>query len=564
MAEEKETKSIDQTTIEMIEKADQDGVRTVFSRAETTKACPIGAEGSCCSNCAMGPCRVPLPKGKEETPEEKKKRTGVCGATAETITARNFLRKIAAGAAAHGDHGRRVAEAFLLAANGESPEFQIKDEQKLLQLALDLGIDIGDRSNNEIATDIGETLIKEFGKQKGELLFLKRAPLKRQEIWREQGVAPRGIDREVVEAMHRTHIGVDQDYQNLLHQGARTALADGWGGSMITTELQDILFGTPSPVFSQINLGVLKPDEVNVIIHGHEPQLAEMIAVVAQDPELVAYAKSKGAKGINLAGMCCTANEILMRHGIPVAGDFLQQELAIVTGAVEAMVVDVQCIMQGLADVASCFHTKIITTDPRAKMEGATHMEFNDRNATESAKVILRAAIDNFPNRSQNVRIPDNRTGMIAGFSHETINYLLGGMFRASYRPLNDNIINGRIRGVAGVVGCSNARVTHDDIHVTMVKELIKNDVLVLQTGCAAMACGKAGLLVPEAAKYAGEGLASVCEAVGIPPVLHLGACIDNSRILIAATAMVKDGGLGDDISDLPAAGAAPEWMSEK
>ncbi|MDP7415254.1 MAG: anaerobic carbon-monoxide dehydrogenase catalytic subunit, partial [Dehalococcoidales bacterium] len=520
--------------------------------------------GSCCSNCAMGPCRVPLPKGKEETPEEKKKRTGVCGATAETITARNFLRKIAAGAAAHGDHGRRVAEAFLLAANGESPEFQIKDEQKLLQLALDLGIDIGDRSNNEIATDIGETLIKEFGKQKGELLFLKRAPLKRQEIWREQGVAPRGIDREVVEAMHRTHIGVDQDYQNLLHQGARTALADGWGGSMITTELQDILFGTPSPVFSQINLGVLKPDEVNVIIHGHEPQLAEMIAVVAQDPELVAYAKSKGAKGINLAGMCCTANEILMRHGIPVAGDFLQQELAIVTGAVEAMVVDVQCIMQGLADVASCFHTKIITTDPRAKMEGATHMEFNDRNATESAKVILRAAIDNFPNRSQNVRIPDNRTGMIAGFSHETINYLLGGMFRASYRPLNDNIINGRIRGVAGVVGCSNARVTHDDIHVTMVKELIKNDVLVLQTGCAAMACGKAGLLVPEAAKYAGEGLASVCEAVGIPPVLHLGACIDNSRILIAATAMVKDGGLGDDISDLPAAGAAPEWMSEK
>ena len=565
MAEEKETKSIDQVTVEMIEKAAQDGVRVVFSRAETTKPCPIGAEGSCCSICAMGPCRVPLPKGKEETPEEKKKRTGVCGATAETIAARNFLRKIAAGAAAHGDHGRRVVEAFLLAARGEAPEFQIKDEQKLLQLALDLGIEIGDRSNNEIAVDIGETLIKEFGKQEGELLFLKRAPLKRQEIWRQQGVAPRGIDREVVEAMHRTHMGVDQDYQNLLKQGARAALADGWGGSMIATELQDILFGTPAPVYSQINLGVLKPDEVNLIIHGHEPQLAEMLAVVAQDAELVAYAKSKGAKGINLAGMCCTANEILMRHGVPIAGNFLQQELAIVTGAVEAMVVDVQCIMQGLVDVASCFHTKIITTDHRAKMEGATHMEFDDRHATESARAIIRAAIDNFPNRSQNVRIPDNRTGLIAGFSHETINYLLGGVFRASYRPLNDNIINGRIRGVAGVVGCNNVRVTHDNAHVIMVKELIKNDVLVLQTGCAAMACAKAGLLVPEAAaQYAGEGLASVCEAVGIPPVLHLGACIDNSRILIAATAMVKDGGLGDDLSDLPAAGAAPEWMSEK
>ena len=565
MAEEKNTKSIDQATIEMIEKAASEGISTAFERAETTRPCPIGAEGSCCSLCAMGPCRVPLPKGKEETPEEKKKRRGVCGATAETIAARNFARKIAAGTAAHSDHGRRVTEAFLLAAKGEAPGFEIKDEQKLLQLALDLGVDIGNRSNNEIATDIGETLLNEFGKQEGELLLLKRAPLKRQELWRQLGVAPRGIDREVVEMMHRTHMGVDQDYQNLLLQGARTALADGWGGSMIATELQDVLFGTPSPVLSQINLGVLKEDEVNLIIHGHEPQLAEMLAVTTQDPELIEYAKSKGAKGINLAGMCCTANEILMRHGVPIVGNFLQQETAIVTGAVEAIVVDVQCIMQGLVDVASCFHTKVITTDTRAKIEGATHIEFDERKATETAKTIIKAAIDNFPNRGKNIRIPKQQSDLIAGFSHETINYLLGGLFRASYRPLNDNIINGRIRGVAGVVGCNNARVVHDDIHVTLVKELIKNDVLVLQTGCAAMACAKAGLMVPEAAKeFAGEGLASVCEAVGIPPVLHLGSCVDNARILIAATAMVKDGGLGDDISDLPAAGAAPEWMSEK
>ena len=564
MAEQK-AKSIDQATNEMIEKAAKDGTRIVFDRAETMKPCPIGSEGSCCSMCSMGPCRVPLPKGKTETPEEKKKRVGVCGATPETIAARNFLRKTAAGAAAHSDHGRRVTEAFLLAAKGEAKGFQIKDEQKLLQVALDWGIEIGDRNNEEIAIDIGETAMKEFGKQEGEILFLKRAPLKRQELWRKLGVAPRGIDREVVEAMHRTHMGVDQDYKNLLQQAARTSLADGWGGSMIATELQDIMFGTPAPVLSQINLGVLKEDEVNLIIHGHEPQLAEMLAVVTKDPEMVKYAQSKGAKGINLAGMCCTANEVLMRHGVPIAGNFLQQELAIVTGALDAMVVDVQCIMQGIADVAQCFHTKIITTDPRAKITGATYLEFDERDAIESAKAIVKAAIDNFPNRGQNVRIPDVKSDLIAGFSHETINYLLGGLFRASYRPLNENIINGRIRGVAGVVGCNNARVTHDDVHVTMVKELIKNDVIVLQTGCSAMACAKAGLMVPEAAaKFAGEGLAEVCEAVGIPPVLHLGSCVDNARILIAATAVVKDGGLGDDISDLPAAGAAPEWMSEK
>jgi len=562
---EAETKSIDNASIKMIDKATSDGVNTAFDRAETKKPCPIGVDGSCCSNCGMGPCRVPPPKGKEETPEEKQKRRGICGATAETIAARHFIRIIAGGAAAHSDHARSVAELFLAVAKGEAPGYEIKDEQKLLQLALDWGIEVGDRSNQEIAIDIGKIALAEFGKQEGEVLFLRRAPLKRQELWRREGVAPRGIDREIVEIMHRTHIGVDQDYRNLLRQGVRCAIADGWGGSMIATELQDILFGTPAPVLGRVNLGVLSRDEVNLIIHGHDPLLSEMIVVAAQDPKMVALAKSKGAKGINIAGMCCTANEILMRHGIPLAGNFLQQELALVTGAVEAMVVDIQCIMQSLPDIAQCYHTKIITTSPKAKIPGAIHIQFDERNALESARAIVKTAIENFPNRGSNINIPTEQTDLIAGFSHETINYLLGGLFRASYRPLNDNIINGRIRGVAGVVGCNNPRVRHDDIHTTMVKELIKNDVLVIQTGCSAMAAAKAGLMTPEAAsKYAGEGLASVCEAVGIPPVLHLGSCVDNSRILIATTAMVKDGGLGDDISELPVAGAAPEWMSEK
>jgi carbon-monoxide dehydrogenase catalytic subunit len=565
MQEEINKKSIDQASNEMLVKAVDEKVRTVFDRAEKTKPCPIGGDGNCCSICAMGPCRVPLAKGKEETPEEHAMRTGVCGATVETIAARNFVRKIAAGTASHSDHGRRVVEAFKLMAEGKIKDFEVNDEQKLLKLALELGVDIGERKNNEIALDIAKICENEFGKQEGELEFVKHAPEKRQEIWRNLGVIPRGIDREVVELMHRTHMGVDQDYKSLMLQGTRTALADGWGGSMIATEIQDVMFGTPTPTLSEINLGVLKEDMVNIIIHGHEPALAEMLAVMSQDPELIEYAKSKGAKGLNLAGMCCTANEVMMRHGVPIAGNYLQQELAIITGAVDAMVVDVQCIMQGLQEVARCYHTKLITTDERAHITGSTHMQFDEHNAKESAKAVIKAGIDNFSNRKANVRIPQVKTPLVAGFSHETINYLLGGLFRASYRPLNDNIINGRIRGLAGVVGCNNARTTHDSAHILMIKELLKNDVLVLSTGCAAMAAGKAGLMLPEAAKeYCGPGLAEVCEAVGIPPVLHMGACIDNSRILIAATAVVKDGGLGDDISDLPAAGAAPEWMSEK
>ena len=557
MAERDVTKSVDEASLQLMEKAARDSINTAFDRADKVKQCTIGAAGSCCKNCGMGPCRVVTVRG--ETPR------GVCGATAETIAARNFIRMVAGGAAAHSDHGRGVAELFVAAAKGEAPGYQIRDEQKLLQLALEWGVEIGDRSNQDIALEIGEIALSEFGRQEGEIRFLSRAPLKRQELWRREGVAPRGIDREIVEIMHRTHIGVDQDYTNLIKQGVRAAIADGWGGSMIATELQDILFGTPAPVLGKVNLGVLKQDEVNIIIHGHEPLLSEVLVAVAQEPEMVKLAKSKGAKGINLSGICCTANEILMRHGVPLAGNLLQQELALVTGVVDAMVVDVQCIMQSLPDIAQCYHTKIITTSPKAKITGAEHIEFDEHNALEGAKAIVKAAIENFPKRGSSVDIPKQQSDMVVGFSHETINYLLGGLFRASYRPLNDNIINGRIRGVAGVVGCNNPRTKHDNDHTVMVKELIKNDVLVIQTGCSAMATAKLGLMVPEAAaKYAGKGLAEVCESVGIPPVLHMGSCVDNSRILMAATAMVKDGGLGDDISDLPVAGAAPEWMSEK
>jgi len=551
-------KSIDKAVKPLLEKAKKENANLSWDRLkEQIPQCGFGKLGICCRICSMGPCRIdPFKEGAQK---------GVCGATAETIAARNFVRMIAGGAAAHSDHGRAVAELFITTARGKAPGYEIKDEQKLLQVAMDFGINIENRKLEEIALDVGNIALSQFGQQEGESIFIKKTPLKRQAIWKELGVIPRGIDKEIVEIMHRTHIGVDQDYKNLLLQGTRCALADGWGGSMIATELQDIMFGTPVPLLGRVNLGVLKEDEVNIIIHGHEPLLSEMIVVAAQDKEMLELAKSKGAKGINLAGICCTANEILMRHGIPIAGNFLQQELAIVTGAVDAMVVDIQCIMQSLPSVAQCYHTKIITTSPKAKIPGAIHVQFDEQGAIKSAKEIVQRAIENFPSRKGKVSIPKEEMDLIAGFSHETINYLLGGMFRASYRPLNDNIINGRIRGVAGVVGCNNPKVPHDEIHLAMVKELLKNDVLVLQTGCSAIASAKAGLMVPEAAKeYAGPGLAEVCETVGIPPVIHMGSCVDNSRILIAASAMVKEGGLGDDISDLPAAGAAPEWMSEK
>jgi len=567
--------SMDPAAQELLKKAQAEGVETIFDRAKTMKPCPIGVEGACCRICAQGPCRVPAPKKKpgEEKAEEKKARMGLCGATAETIIARNFARMVAAGTSAHSDHARGVAKLFIEVAKGEAQGYRIKDVTKLKRVARDWGValtagegeDVKPRSPEAIAQELGPKILAEFGQQEGEINYVKRAPKKRQEIWRKLGVVPRGVDIEVVELMHRTHMGVDQDYHNLIKQSTRCALADGWSGSMISTDLQDIMFGCPVPIAGEINLGVLKEDHVNVVMHGHEPLLPEMLYVAAQEPELIQYAQNKGAKGIQLAGMCCSANEVLMRHGVPVAGNYLHQELAVITGAVDALVVDVQCEMQALENVAKCYHTKIITTDDRAKMPLAEHIAFDEHHALDVARKIIRVAIDNYPNRKAPVLIPKESSPTIVGFSYETIQYLLGGSIRGSYYTLNDNVIGGRVRGVAGVVGCNNCRTTQDSSHMILIKELLKNDVIVLSTGCAAMAAGKYGLLTPEAAsKYCGPGLAEVCETVGIPPVLHMGACVDNSRILMAATACVKAGGLGTDISDLPAAGAAPEWMSEK
>jgi carbon-monoxide dehydrogenase catalytic subunit len=559
-------------TQEMIARAQELDIDTVFDRAVTMRPCNIGMQGTCCKNCAMGPCRLPLPKAGIEGEDKRK---GLCGATANTIAARNFARMVAAGASAHSDHGRAVAEVFLSVARKETDDYTIKDPGRLLQIAPHFGVattvevdgEQVDRDFDEIALEVAEKAVAEWGKPEGELDYLKRAPAPLYERWKKLGVLPRNIDREVVEIMHRTHMGVDQDYKNLVKQCTRAALADGWGGSMIATDLQDVMFGSPSPLQSEANMGIMKEDHVNIIIHGHEPVLSEMIVAAAQSKDMVDYAISKGAKGIQLGGICCTGNEMLQRHGIPQAGTFLQQELAIITGACDAMVVDVQCVFQNLSNVAKCFHTKLITTHPIAKMEqdNVIHIEFDEHHAMEDAKQIVTMAIDNFENRGAEVMIPQHKAVQIAGFGVESIEYHLGGTFRGSYYTLNDNIINGRIRGLAGVVGCNNARTKHNEEHITIIKELIKNDVLVLTTGCSAIACGTHGLLTPETAQvFCGPGLAEVCETVGIPPVLHLGSCVDNSRILLAATEVVRAGGLGNDLQDLPAVGSAPEWMSEK
>jgi carbon-monoxide dehydrogenase catalytic subunit len=548
--------STDPATIDMVQIASAAEVTTVFDRFRLQHPqCKFGTDGVCCRLCHMGPCRI--------TP---KAHLGICGADADTITARNLLREIAAGTAAHSDHGRMLVRTLKLVAQGKGGDYKITDSHRLHEAARFYDVATEGREDNTIASDLADYFMTQFSWSDKPNATLRRAPEKRQALWSKLGISPEGIDSAVVELMHRTHMGVDHDYRHLIMGGLKCSLADGWVGSIMATTVSDILFGTPQPVRSRVNLGVLSGDKVNIIVHGHEPTLSEMLAVAAGDEQLLEYARSKGANGINVAGICCTANEVLMRHGLPIVGNFLQQELAILTGAVEVMVVDVQCVMPSLAQVVKCFHTKLVSTSEIAHTVEADQITFDARDGYEQACSLIRKAIDNFEHRDKDrVHIPDESMDLVAGFSNETIFHMLGGHFRSTFRPLNDAIIDGRIRGVVGIIGCSNPKVISDHGHVHLAEQLIKRNVLVLQTGCAAIACAKAGLLTPEAAlAKAGPSLREVCEAVGIPPILHMGSCVDNSRILMAATNVLAEGGLGEDLCDLPVAGAAPEWMSEK
>ncbi len=536
----------------LIDKARTDGVTTVWDRHEAQKPrCGYCDLGLSCRICAMGPCRIdPFGEGPQQ---------GVCGADADIMVARNLGRMIAAGSASHSDHGRDLVETLLAVGEGRAPGYTIADEGKLRALAAEFGIDTEGKSSQALARELADAMLEEFGMKKGRLQFVDRMPAARVAVWEKLGILPRGIDREVTEMMHRTHMGVDNDYVNILLHGFRTALADGLGGSMIGTELSDVLFGVPKPTTSQANLGVIRPDQVNILLHGHNPVVSEMVARAVEDPELVQRARDAGAAGINLVGLCCTGNELLMRRGIPMAGNHLMTELVLVTGAVDMMIVDYQCIMPALPQIAGCYHTKFVSTSPKAKFPGAEHREFTPENAEALAREVVREAVDNYRNRKPGaVAAPSEPVAQMTGFSVEAVLAALGG----TPQPLIDAITAGKIRGAVGVVGCNNPKVKHDLGHVELTRRLIEHDVLVLDTGCAAVANAKAGFKVPEAADLAGPGLREVCRSLGIPPVLHVGSCVDNTRILHLAGALAN--ALNVDTAQLPLAGAAPEWYSEK
>ncbi len=510
----------------LLRKMERDGVESVWDRFQAQQPnCGYCEMGLSCRICVMGPCRIdPFGEGPQR---------GVCGADADIIVARNLGRMIAAGAASHSDHGRDLVEVLAKVAAGEAPGYRLRDVEKLKRVAAEFGVAADGTPPERIAAGLADAMAEEYGTRKKELTLLRRAPAKRRELWRTLGVTPRGIDRETSEMMHRTHMGVDNDWKSLLLHAIRNSLSDGWGGSMIATEVSDILFGTPHPGLTRVNAGVLRKDQVNIVVHGHNPVVSEMLLQACQDPGLIQMAKDKGAGGINLAGVCCTGNELLMRAGIPMAGNHLTTELVLATGAVDMMIVDYQCIMPSLGTVAACYHTRMVSTSDKARFPGMAHQEFHPENAAAKARGLVTEAIENYGRRGE-VFIPVESVECMGGFSVEAIVGALGG----TPQPLIDAIAAGKIRGAVGIVGCNNPRIRQDHGHVVLTRRLIENDILVVDTGCAAIANAKAGFKQSKALEWAGPGLKEVCGALGVPPVLHVGSCVDNVRILVLAAAL--------------------------
>jgi carbon-monoxide dehydrogenase catalytic subunit len=560
-------RSMDRGTNLAIENAKALGLSTVWDRYEAQlPQCGFGETGLCCRNCMQGPCRI--------SPFEDGPQRGVCGADADVMVARGLMRAVAAGTASHGGHAKHMAHTLLMVAKGQTGDYRITDTEKLKAVAERIGVEVNGASIEDIARGVALKALEEFSEKDSPLIWAGTTITQgRIERFSKLGVIPTGIDSVVSESMHRSTYGVDADPVNLLLGTIKCALAD-YASCHLATDLADILFGTPSPVKTAANLGVLKTEAVNIALHGHNPLLSEMIVQAAGSDDLKIMAREAGAsEGINLVGVCCTGNEVMMRHGIPMATSSVSQESILLTGALDAIVVDYQCIMPALSSIAECLHTEIITTMPIAKISGAMHIEFDEAHALEKAREIIKAGIEAFKKRDPSrVKIPDISSPAVVGFSAEAIiNALSTINSEDPLKPLIDNIVEGNIYGVCLFAGCNTVKIPQDRNYIAMIKELAKRNVLILATGCASGAFARHGFMSPEAVDgYAGEGLKTILKAIGesaglggpLPLVLHMGSCVDNTRAADVAVAIANK--LGTDIDRLPVVASAPEPVTEK
>lgn len=558
-------RTIDPAALAVIDKNSENGQHeTAYERyVKMQPQCNFGRSGVCCRICLQGPCRI-----------TKKASKGICGAHGYSIVARNLIRSISGGTGAHADHSRHMLYALMEVLEGNAPDYKVEDSAKLKRVAKRLGIEVEGKEDNVLLEAVLEQAVSDFSKITSETCkWLETTVVpERLEVFKSCNINPRSVHTTIAETMGQTHMGVDADPVNLIFQGLKTSLCD-YICMHIGTDLSDILFGTPEPVTTEANFGVLDPEMVNIAVHGHNPLLSEMI--VRQAREMKGEAEAAGAKGVKCMGICCTGNEVLMRQGVPVLTNFLSQELPIMTGSVDLMVVDVQCIMPGIKAVADCYHTRIVTTMAHSKIPGSYHIDFSEEHAVAKAQEVINLAIEAFKERKdKEVDIPDIKHKVTAGFSMEAMEDVLGAVNPDEpIKVVTDAIDSGQLKGVVLFAGCNNLRVPHDASGAYLIKEMAKNDVLIVATGCAAGTAAKLGLMNDAAVEeYAGEGLKSFIHMLNdanedrlkekLPLVFHMGSCVDNSRAYDFTTALARQWGV--DVPKVPFVASAPEAMSEK
>lgn len=537
---------------EMYEKVKKDGVTNIVDRynAQEKGRCPFCSKGLSCKLCSMGPCRI-----SEKNPY------GACGIDAAGMTVRNFVHLNMLGTEAYTYHAIEAAKTLKATAEGKTP-YEIKDVEKLKWFAEQLGIEGNDVK--ELAIKVADFVIADLGSVDKSKLVEVFSPEKRKEVWEKLGIYPSGVFQELLVVGSSSMTNVDTNYVSLAKKSMSMGIATCMAAQIALEVIQDILFGTPMSHESYADLGILDPEYVNIAVDGHEPFVGAALIKLAESEEVQEKAKKAEAKGLRIIGFIETGQELIQRFNSPVfagiVGNWIVQEFALATGAVDVFAADMNCALPSLPEYQR-YGVKIVPVSRLVRLRGIDEgLDYEPEKAEKIAKELIDMAIENFKQRDKTKSYKiDKKQKIVVGFSPEAILNALNG----DLNVLLEAIKKGDIKGVVALVSCTTLKNgPHDSNTITIAKELIKKDILVLSLGCGNAALQVAGLTSLDAIELAGEKLKAVCKALNIPPVLSFGTCTDTGRCAYLVR-LIADA-LNVDIPQLPVAVTAPEYMEQK
>jgi carbon-monoxide dehydrogenase, catalytic subunit len=547
---------------EMLKRIREDGMSNVFDRyAQQEKIrCNFCLQGLSCQLCSNGPCRISEKSGQDK---------GVCGIAADAMAMRNFLLKNIMGAGTYSHHAYEAFRTLKATAEGKTP-FKITDVDKLKWMCEKVGINTN-QEINDMAVELSILLEDQqrIGVEENNIMIEAFAPKKRKELWRKLDIYPGGTVHEEQTCVASCLTNVDGSHVSLAMKSLRLGIATIYNSQIGLEMVQDILFGTPKPHEVNMDLGIMDPEYINIVFNGHQPWPGVATLLKARTPEVQERAKAAGAKGLRIVGSIETGQELLQRFEMDDVfvghmGNWLTIEPLLATGTVDVFAMEENCSPPAIDMYAEKYQITLVSVSTIIDLPGISEkIPYNPSEVGTMADRLIELSIENFKKRKERKiqpMVPQKTQKAIAGFSTEAVLGALGNKLN----PLVDVIAAGKIKGIVALANCSTLRNGPQDwVTINLTKELIKKDILVVSAGCGNHALEVAGLCTLEAAnQMAGEGLKEVCNMLKIPPVLSFGTCTDTGRISMLVTALADH--LDVDVSELPIAVTAPEWMEQK